>query len=131
MYGCVRILYGGVRLRMAPADPERTPRKTRRRGKKETAVLAVQEKTDPERTPRVTRRRRKWKTVCLAVQEKTGTMARARKGPKSAAKGYTIAGPPTRNLCGSHTQPVVIAGTIGHHGERVKGTRIRLPEGTA
>ena len=65
------------------------------------------------------------------VQEKTGTIARVRKRPESAAKGYTTRGTPIRNLCGSHTQPVAIAGALGHHGERVKGTRIRLPEGTA
>ena len=128
VYGFCMAVYGSG---MAPADPKRTPRRIRRRGKRGTTVLAVQAKTDPERTPRVTRRRRKWETACLAVQEKTGTIARARKRPKSAAKGCTTAGPSIRNLCGTDTQPVEITGTIGHHGERVKGTRIRLPEGTA
>ena len=128
VYGFCMAVYGSG---MAPADPERTLRKTRRRGKRETTVLAVLEKTDPERTPRVTRRRRKWKTACIAVQDKTGTIGRAQKRLKSAAKGYTTRGTPIRNSCGSHTQPVAIAGALGHHGERVKGTRIRLPEGTA
>ena len=128
VYGFCMAVYGSG---MAPADPETTPRKTRRRGKKETAVLAVQENTDPERTPRVTRRRINWETAFLAVHEKTGTIAGARKRPKPAAKGYTTAGPPTRNLCGTDAQPVVITGALGHHGERVKGTRIRLAERTA
>ena len=128
VYGFCMAVYG---FGMPPADPERTRRKTRRRGKKETEVLAVQEKADPERTPRVTRRPGKWKTACLAVQEKTGTIAGARKRPKSAAKGYTTRGTPIRNLCGTHTQPVEITGALGHHGERVKGTRIRLAKGTA
>ena len=87
---------------------------------------------DPERTPRMTRRRRKWEKAVPSAREDRHHSQRA-----TAAEGCRqgvydrMNGDSEFAWFGSHRRAVEITGTIGHYGQRTRGSRIRGAKGTA